>query len=252
LVVELTYNDSSTEDVAFENFGAKGITTDPANGTALTVAAHNNTPVVVSCNGKTANTNNLTVVAKEVDSIVVKTAPTKTEYVEGQTLDLTGLEVTLIYNDTTTEDIVLADFDTKGIQVAPAQGTELTTENTKIIITHTASGKSVEQAITVSPAQKEITGFDPLADVTLDADENLVDLEALKASGKLPDKVTVTDGTNSADATITNWTGTYDGTVTGTYILTAIWTKPDGYVDDVDPIEVTINVIVNTVQTQVE
>ena len=126
LEVTLTYDNNTTEDVIPANFAAKGITTSPAAGTALTIADHNNQPVVVSCNGKTANTNNLTVEAKAVTAVTIKTQPTKLSYIEGQTLDLTGLEVTLTYNDSTTEDVVLADFAAKGITASPTAGTALT------------------------------------------------------------------------------------------------------------------------------
>ena len=61
IVATLTYNDTSTEDVALGGFAAKGITASPANGTTMTVATHNNMPVTISCNGHTAATNNLAV-----------------------------------------------------------------------------------------------------------------------------------------------------------------------------------------------
>lgn len=60
LVVTLTYNDSSTEDVPFENFPAKGITASPAHGTKLTTN-HDNTPITLTCSGFNAYTGNLTV-----------------------------------------------------------------------------------------------------------------------------------------------------------------------------------------------
>ncbi len=62
LVVTLTYSDSSTEDIALGSFAARNITVSPANGTKLS-AAHHNKPVMVSCSGKTASINNLTVTA---------------------------------------------------------------------------------------------------------------------------------------------------------------------------------------------
>ena len=109
-----------------------------------------------------------------------------------------------------------------------------------------------EKAIVFSAAAvalKEITGFTALTAVELDADEHLVDLAALKASAKLPTTVTVTDGTTPADADITDWTGTFDGTTLDDYTLTAVWTMPAGYVDAVAPITVQIIVTVSTAQT---
>jgi len=253
LEVTLTYNDGSNEDVALAGFEGKGITTEPTNGTNLTVA-HNGQPVKVICNGKEATTENLTVTAKEVTAIAVKSQPSKLSYIEGQSLDLTGLEVTLTYNDGSNEDVALAGFEGKGITTEPTNGTNLTVAHNgnPVVITHTATSKTANTENLTVVAKKEITGYTQLEDVTLATDEHLVDLTALKASGKLPAKVTVTDGTTPADATITDWTGTYDGTQTGEHTLTAIWTMPEGYVDAVDPISVTVKVIVNEVQTSAQ
>lgn len=92
------------------------------------------------------------VVAKAVESIAIKTQPSNLSYVEGQALDLAGLEVTLTYNDGSTEEVAFADFGAKGITAAPAHDAVLATTDTKVTITHTASGKSVDLTITVNPA----------------------------------------------------------------------------------------------------
>jgi len=63
LEVTLTYDDSSTEDVAFADFAGKGITASPADGTELTVAVHHDCPVILTCSGCQAETGNLTVSA---------------------------------------------------------------------------------------------------------------------------------------------------------------------------------------------
>jgi hypothetical protein len=109
--------------------------------------------------------------------------------------------------------------------------------------------KSDTLTITVTATQKEITGFTALTPIGLDADEQIVDIAALKSSGKLPATVTVTDGTTPVDATITDWTGTFDGTATGAQTLTAVWMMPAGCADVTDTISVTITVNVNVVQT---
>ncbi len=87
-----------------------------------------------------------------VTSVTVKTAPARTTYTAGETLDLTGLVVTLNKSDSSTEDVALAAFGSKGITVSPANGTTLTTSHNKATISHTVSGKSVDQAITVNAA----------------------------------------------------------------------------------------------------
>ena len=71
--------------------------------------------------------------AKAAADIAVKTQPAKLTYTAGETLDLTGLTVTLTYNDGTTEDVVLGDFAGKGITTDPADGTTL------VRVTHNGS-----------------------------------------------------------------------------------------------------------------
>jgi hypothetical protein len=66
LSVTLTYNDGTTEDVAFAGFGPKSITVNFADGLAMLVATHNGNPVIVTCNSHTANTSNLSVTAPAV------------------------------------------------------------------------------------------------------------------------------------------------------------------------------------------
>ncbi len=63
--------------------------------------------------------------AKSVTAIEVKTQPTKLTYAEGENLDLSGLVVTLTYNDGSTEDIALVDFAANSITASPTDGTML-------------------------------------------------------------------------------------------------------------------------------
>ncbi len=80
-----------------------------------------------------------------VTGITVKSQPDRLNYVEGQNLKLEGLVVTLLYNNNSTEDVVFADFGEKGITASPEDGTELsiTDHGEIIVITHTASGKTI-------------------------------------------------------------------------------------------------------------
>lgn len=121
----------------------------------------------------------------------------------------------------------------------------------KVSATGTGSytGASLSNTTAIVTAFKEISGFSALSDINLDSNENITDLATLKTSGILPMTVTVTDGTAPADAVITNWTGTFDGTTTGTKNLTAIWSMPTGYWDEVSPITVPVKVNVNTAQS---
>nr|WP_256371002.1 5'-nucleotidase C-terminal domain-containing protein [Psychrobacillus sp. OK028] len=86
-----------------------------------------------------------------VTGAAISTPPTKTTYQEGDTLDLTGLVITLTKSNETTENVGYEDFAAKGITVSKEHGSILTTTDSSVTITHTLSNQSVEQAITVTP-----------------------------------------------------------------------------------------------------
>jgi formylglycine-generating enzyme required for sulfatase activity len=62
---------------------------------------------------------------KTVSSIAIKTQPIKLTYTHGNTLDLTGLVVTLTHDDTTTEDVTAASFAGKNITANPSAGNDV-------------------------------------------------------------------------------------------------------------------------------
>lgn len=111
---------------------------------------------LVSSPEKTGLSARLTAIKDTVTKVEVKTAPTKV-YNDGEVLDLTALEVTLTKLDGTTEDVVFTDFVANGITTDIADGDALTTTDTEVVITHTDSGETVNQTITVNP--KLITGI---------------------------------------------------------------------------------------------
>ena len=74
----------------------------------------------------------------EVKSIDITKQPTKTEYIEGQKIDTTGMIVTATYSDNTTSEISDYEIDLKD---------ELEISNEKVIVTY--GEKSAEFAITV-------------------------------------------------------------------------------------------------------
>jgi uncharacterized protein (TIGR02145 family) len=61
LTVTLSYDDGTAQDVAFANFNAYDITTEPGNGEALSRTLHNGESVRVEAGGHSAATNNLAV-----------------------------------------------------------------------------------------------------------------------------------------------------------------------------------------------
>ena len=82
---------------------------------------------------------NDSVVAPDVVSIEVTTPPTKTEYVEGDSFDATGMVVTATYSDETSEPVT-------GYTIEPSGA--LATTDTSVTITY--AGKTTTQAITVT------------------------------------------------------------------------------------------------------
>ena len=80
-----------------------------------------------------------------LQSIAVKTAPTKVTYTAGDKLDLKGLVIEATYTDGSK-----AVIRKKELSFSPAEGTVLATTNTKVTITY--DEKTCEQAITVSAA----------------------------------------------------------------------------------------------------
>lgn len=186
LVVTLIYSNGTTEDILFKDFATKGIVTNPSNGTILSTAdkqvtiTHTNSsrntsflitvhPIPKVKNDKSTNfvpkvenNTNITTsivfnsvpVVKTVTGIIIKTAPAKTVYTEGEQLDLRGLVLILMYSDGTTEDIPFENFVAKGIITNPANGTTLTTTNKEVSITHMGSGKSISLLITVKETNK--------------------------------------------------------------------------------------------------
>jgi len=107
------------------------ITLTAKNGytfTGLSSATINGQNAKVSNNTGVAVTLSYTFPAtssKRVTSIAIKTQPAKMTYKHSDKLDLTGLVVTLTYDDTSTENVASASFTVKSIIANPAQNASL-------------------------------------------------------------------------------------------------------------------------------
>ncbi len=97
-----------------------------------------------------------------ITDVSIKVPPTKTEYEEGEALDLSGLEVTLTKSDDSTEDVVLADFYASGITTGPENGATLAVSNTTVVIS--ANGHNTTQEIVVNKAAGEGSSDDGIDD----------------------------------------------------------------------------------------
>jgi len=92
----------------------------------------------------------------EVSGLLVKTTPTKINYYEGEELELSGLVVTIKWDNGKVEDVKFEDFTIMGIKCLPENGSKLLA-STSVNITHSVTGTSVNQSITVS--KLEVTGL---------------------------------------------------------------------------------------------
>jgi len=76
---------------------------------------------------------------KIVTSIAIKSSPDKMSYTHGEKLDLSGMVVTLTYNEGAPEDVAPTNFEANGITATPAEGDHLvhtTHNNNPITIKH--------------------------------------------------------------------------------------------------------------------
>jgi len=151
LVVTLFMNNEETKDIAFLDFENNGISISPLEGDILTTESTKVT-ITHTSTGKFVN-QPITVIALEVIDILIKTAPLKTSYYEGDALDLSGLVVTLYLNNNNTQDVAFSNFESKGITCSPINEVILTLETSEVIITHTASTLSVNQSISVEKVE---------------------------------------------------------------------------------------------------
>ena len=145
LKIEVTYDDGRSEEITYDPANTL-FKFSPALETALTPA---DTKITVTYGEKAEDGSNtldipITVAAKQVTSVAIKSAPTKTSYIEGNSFDPTGLVITLTYDNGDTVDVAYND--------APNDFTfdkdVLALGDTTVQITY--GGKSVEQEIIVA------------------------------------------------------------------------------------------------------
>jgi len=105
LVVTLTYDDTTKEDVIAANFTAKNITANPSDGNKLVRSTHNGKPVMITYGDLTANTNNLTVnkaTGKEVAPPTLNTRTSNSITINPVTAPSTGQTIEYAINTSNT------------------------------------------------------------------------------------------------------------------------------------------------------
>jgi len=164
---------------------------------------------------------------KVLTGIAVKTQPSRLAYAEGEALDLSGLAVTLSFDDASAEDVGFVQFASKGITTSPAQGTPLALAHNGQPVTVSAGAYSAStNNLTVNEAMITV----PVTGVTL----NPLTLSLIAGNTAiLTAEVTPDNATNPAvtwSSGNTNVATVSDGVVTahaaGTAVITV--TTVDG------------------------
>ncbi len=140
LEVQLEDDEGNKIVVPYSKFQYYNIKTNIADKTKLVRTEHNEQPIKIKLESLNAETNKLTVNERKFDptnvvEIKVKTQPTKLKYIEGDSLVLDGLVVTLKDNFGKTQDVPLSNFDVYKITTNPENGAKLTLDNNATAIT---------------------------------------------------------------------------------------------------------------------
>jgi len=135
------------------------------NGLASAAINTHNAAVEVNNNGNTATLSYTfpQTSGKSVIGVTITSMPSSLTYIHGQALDLSGLSVTLIYNDETTLLVPLAQFAANNITTSPAAGTQvsrLSHNNHNIAVIYNLSNtlRASTNILTVSQKPITITG----------------------------------------------------------------------------------------------
>lgn len=164
LIVTLLDGDGKKIDIPFKDFQHYNIQTNYNDKTELIRDDHNGKKIEITVEALNAvTTGALTVNERKFDpnnvvGIKVKTAPTIMKYTEGNALNLSGLEVTLIDKYKKEKDVALKDFDEFNITTEPANNTVLTMDKngTAIIVKKGDLEASTSESLTVTAK-----AFDP-------------------------------------------------------------------------------------------
>jgi hypothetical protein len=142
IIVTVEYSDGTTKQV--DDFS-----TYPYNGTAI---SKNTSSVSVNWSDEngTSLASSFDISVKYVTGINVDTLPNKTMYVEGNTIDLTGLVVSAKYSDGTSETI-------SGYTTSPANSAEVSRNDSKVTISYTISNETFNTSYDITV--KYVTGI---------------------------------------------------------------------------------------------
>ncbi len=147
LVVTANYTDNTTTEIVTD------YTTNPQNGDILNESGDKEVTITYKANEYTNEVQESFVIHveplhPELTQIRVKTNPTKTKYIKGEQLDLSGLVILATYSNGLTQDV------TEGYESDPAEGTILETiGRQKVTITY--EGKTTQFTVIVSEEETD-------------------------------------------------------------------------------------------------
>ena len=262
LVINETRSDGTTDTTSFGDPGWSNYTAVPANDTELVDSDDRSTITIThSDSGETADTSTLSV-ATVVESISVETQPALT-YDSGESLNLSGMEVTETYTDGSTSTVTYGDNSwDSNYSADPSDETTLEDSDNRstVTVTHTDSGETADTGSLTVNAVVDSISVKNQPNLTYDSGEslNLTGMEVIETYTDGSTAIaTFTDGTHSDysadpsdgtmleegdDGSIVTVTHTDSGETAGTDTLTvntdgdgsdgansiAIQTEPDG------------------------
>jgi len=180
---------------------------------------------------------------KIVTNIAIKTQPTKFNYTHGDTLDLTGLVLTLTFHDGSTEDVPAANFTAINITATPAQGNSLAYSmhnGHPVKITYGSLTVNTDN-LTVNKATPKATDYNISGIGAFNYDGSPKTVTIAPKEGKSNGNITVKyNGNTTAPSTANTYTVTFDVTETtdfiavnglsaGTLIINKITPKADDF-----------------------
>lgn len=131
VTVLASYSDGSSEDVT------SAVSYSQSDGITVTKNTNKNVTVTYTKAAGVSISDTMLLKIQIIDRLIV-TAPTKTSYVIGETLDFTGLSVVCRYTDGTTATV------TSQVSLSHTNGAKVDSSTaTEVVITYTESGETV-------------------------------------------------------------------------------------------------------------
>lgn len=197
--ITVTYDSTETESVSVTETMCSGFDSSKVGVQTVTV----------TYGGKTL-TFDITVNAKSITGITVKSAPEKTEYIEGTAFDVTGGVITVSYDNGKSEDIPMTETMCSGFD---------NTVYGQQTITVTYEGKTA--AFDVNVKQKSMTGIEV---TTLPSETEVLEGKDLNVTdGEIT--VTYDNGTTKTVNMTADMITGFDSSRVGTQMVTVSYTE---------------------------